>query len=131
VRIKLDENLPHRLVPLLTQLGHDVDTVRDERLAGQNDDVVWTAPQTDLRFFVTQDLDFSDARKYAPGTHNGLLLVRLPQPGRTALFERVAALFRGEDVQRWNGCIVTATHRKGASSDQRPLDQNISVPTTG
>jgi len=27
VKIKLDENLPERLVPALTALGHDIDTV--------------------------------------------------------------------------------------------------------
>jgi predicted nuclease of predicted toxin-antitoxin system len=94
VKIKLDENLPHRLVPLLTELGYDVDTVPDEQLAGQDDSVVWEAAQMHGRFLITQDLDFSDARKYVPGAHHGLLLVRLPQPGRTALFERVRTLFK-------------------------------------
>jgi len=112
VRIKLDENLPHRLVPLLTELGHDVDTVPAEQLAGRDDGVVWEAAQAHGRFFITQDLDFSDARKYVPGTHHGLLLVRLPQPGRMALFDRVTALFRTEDVEEWKACIVTATPRK-------------------
>jgi predicted nuclease of predicted toxin-antitoxin system len=78
VKIKLDENLPIRLVPLLTDLGHDVETVPDEQIAGRDDDVVWSAAQAHGRFLVTQDLDFSDARKYAPGTHHGLLLIRLP-----------------------------------------------------
>lgn len=32
MRIKLDENVPARLVPLLTDLGHDVDTVIGEKL---------------------------------------------------------------------------------------------------
>jgi Domain of unknown function (DUF5615) len=85
VRIKLDENLPHRLVPLLTELGHDVDTVFDEQLSGDDDGVVWDSAQASHRSLITQDLDFSDARKYAPGTHHGLLLVRLPQPGRASL----------------------------------------------
>jgi len=112
VRIKLDENLPRRLVPLLTELGHDVDTVPDEQVAGQDDGIVWDAAQRHSRFLITQDLDFSDARKYVPGTHHGLLLVRLPQPGRSALFERIATLFRTEAVDAWSGCIVTATPRK-------------------
>jgi predicted nuclease of predicted toxin-antitoxin system len=112
VRIKLDENLPAGLVPLLAAFGHEVDTVPAEGIAGEDDDVVWRAAQADGRFLVTQDLDFSDARKYAPGTHHGLLLVRLPQPGRTALQDRVASLFRTEAVDRWSGCLVTATHRK-------------------
>ena len=41
MNIKLDENLPHQLAQLLTDLGHDVDTVPAEQIAGQNDDVVW------------------------------------------------------------------------------------------
>jgi len=90
VRIKLDENLPAGLVPLLTALGHDVDTVPAEGIGGQEDDVVWRTAQADGGFLKPQNLDFWDARKYAPGTHHGLLLGRLPQPGRVALQERVA-----------------------------------------
>ena len=112
MKLKLDENLPTALVHLLTSLGHDVDTVREEGIAGEDDTVVWRAAQDAGRFLITQDLDFSDARAFAPGTHHGILLVRLPQPGRTALAQRVATLFRGEDVDSWSGCLVTATPRK-------------------
>lgn len=112
MKIKLDENLPRRLVRFLNDLGQDTDTVFDERLTGQDDDVIWKAAQTTGRFLITQDLDFSDARKYQPGKHHGLLLVRLAQPGREALFERVSALFRTENVEDWVGCIVTATSHK-------------------
>jgi predicted nuclease of predicted toxin-antitoxin system len=37
MKIKLDENLPLRLATLLTDLGHDVHTPHDERLAGRAD----------------------------------------------------------------------------------------------
>ena len=39
--IKLDENLPERLVAELQTLGHDVDTVVLEQLAGRDDADVW------------------------------------------------------------------------------------------
>jgi hypothetical protein len=112
VKIKLDENLPSQLVPFLTDLGHDVDTVPDEHVAGQDDESVWAATQAAGRFLVTQDLDFSDVRRYSPGTHHGLLLVRLPQPGRSALLERIGGLFKTEDVESRAGCVVSATVRK-------------------
>lgn len=112
MRIKLDENMPDRLVAVLTELGHDVDTVLSEQIAGQDDDVVWQAAQADSRFLVTQDLDFSNIKQFVPGTHFGLLLVRLPQPGRNAIFERVSTLFREEDVESWARCLVTATPTK-------------------
>ena len=35
MKIKLDENLPARLATALRQLGHEVDTVPSEGLAGQ------------------------------------------------------------------------------------------------
>jgi predicted nuclease of predicted toxin-antitoxin system len=112
VKIKLDENLPDRLVAALTTLGHDLDTVYAERLNGQIDPSVWSATQAALRFFLTQDLDFSDIRRYTPGTHAGLLLVRLARPSRDALFERVVTVFQTENVEDWRGCLVVVTDRK-------------------
>ena len=110
--IKLDENLPERLVGELAALGHDVDTVRAEHLDGRDDNEVWVAAQDAGRFLVTQDLDFSDVRRYAPGTHAGLLLVRLAHPGREALLARVTSIFTTEPVEEWRRCLVMATEHK-------------------
>ena len=112
MKIKLDENLPDRLVAVLTGLGHNVDTVRTEQLTGRADPDVWSAAQAAQRFLITQDLDFSDVRRYTPGTHAGLLLVRLTRPGRNALFERVSTVFQTEKVEDWTGCLVVATEQK-------------------
>lgn len=112
MKIKLDENVPERLVVALRDLGHDVDTVASERLAGAADPVVWEAAQQSFRFLITQDLDFSDLRRYTPGTHHGLLLIRLRVPGRTALFERIQQLFQTENVASWDRCLIVATDRK-------------------
>ncbi len=112
MKIKLDENLPERLVPELRSLGHEVDTVRTEHLSGRDDEEVWQATQSSGRFLITQDLDFSDVRRFAPGTHAGLQLVRLIQPGRDALTFRIATLFATEDIDQWQGCVVVATDHK-------------------
>jgi predicted nuclease of predicted toxin-antitoxin system len=76
MKIKLDENLPARLVPILEQRGHDVHTVPEEHLGGGPDSEIWQAVNAEGRFLITQDLDFSDTRRFAPGTHTGLLLLR-------------------------------------------------------
>ena len=112
MKIKLDENLPDHLVAVLIGLGHNVDTVRTEQLTGRGDPDVWSAAQAAHRFLITQDLDFSDVRRYTPGTHAGLLLVRLTRPGRKALFERVSTVFQTEKVEDWTGCLVVATEQK-------------------
>ena len=112
MKIKLDENLPHRLAVELIHLGHDTDTVMDEGLEGAIDPDVWRGAQADGRFFTTQDLDFSDVRQFMPGTHHGLLLVRLLNPGRQELLERVTNLFKTEKVENWSGCFIVVTERK-------------------
>ena len=112
MKIKLDENLPVALHGVLHSYGHDVDTVADEHLVGEPDEVVWQAAQNAERLLITQDLDFSDVRKFAPGTHHGVLLVRLAKPGRHALFECVSSIFEAEDVDSWHGCFVVASDRK-------------------
>ena len=66
MKIKLDENLPASLVDILHHFGHDADTAPSEGLAGKDDDTVWDATQAAGRFFITQDLDFSDVRRFAP-----------------------------------------------------------------
>ena len=76
--------------------------------------------QSEERFVITQDLDFSDIRKFAPGSHAGLLLVRRSSPGREALRVRVKILFENEDVSAWSGCFVVATDRKLRVSRPHP-----------
>lgn len=112
MRIKLDENLPAGLSPLLSKIGHDVSTVEDEGLEGNPDSVIWQAAQRESRFLITQDLDFSDLRIFAPGTHHGILLVRLHSPSRQALSDRILAVFSTEDVESWLGCFVIVSSRK-------------------
>jgi predicted nuclease of predicted toxin-antitoxin system len=112
MKLKLDENLPESLLPALGAPGHAVDNVRVEGLRGEADEDVWQAAQKAGRFLITQDLDFSDFRKFSPGTHHGLMLVRLRAPGRLALAARIAAVFRVEAVESWTGCFILLTDHK-------------------
>ena len=112
MKVKLNENIPASVMPALEGLGHSVDTVAGEGLKGALDESVWSAAGARGRFLVTQDLDFSDIHRFTPGTHPGVLLVRLREPGRTEVRRRVEALFRTEDVESWVGCFVVATDRK-------------------
>ncbi len=112
MKLKLDENLPESLLSSLATLGHDADYVRSEGLCGQDDSDIWQAAQKTGRFLITQDLDFSDRRKYSPGTHHGLMLVRLRAPGRRLLAARVPEAFREKAVASWAGCFVLLTDHK-------------------
>ena len=112
MRVKLDENVPARVADLLRGHGHDVDSVRAEGLTGEADSVIWRAAQEGGRFLVTQDMDFSDRRVFRPGSHHGILLLRLRDAGRSAVLERVRAILETEDIEHWGRCLVVATDRK-------------------
>ena len=112
MKLKLDENIPESLLPVLAHLGHDTDNVRGESLIGQPDPDIWTAAQENGRFLITQDLDFSDVRLFTPGTHEGILLVRLRVPSRRSLIAKIQAIFQLEDVATWARCFVVATDHK-------------------
>lgn len=112
MRLKLDENIAVSAAPRLAALGHDVHTVPEEGLGGRPDADVWLAAQTEERFLVTQDLDFSDERRFAAGTHAGILLVRLPDAEQWRVSDYLSAWFSTPDAGTWERCFVIATPTK-------------------
>jgi predicted nuclease of predicted toxin-antitoxin system len=66
----------------LAEAGHDIDTVTDEGLAGAEDAAVLDAAAEDQRIFVTNDLDFSDPRRYRPSLYQGIVVIRVSRQTR-------------------------------------------------
>jgi predicted nuclease of predicted toxin-antitoxin system len=112
MKFKLDENLPRQIALRLRMGGNDVHTTDAEGLSGCSDSDLWNAAQREGRILITQDLDFSDVRRFAPGTHAGLVLLRLRSPSRRRLIERVEDILRSEDISNWSGCFVIVTEHK-------------------
>ena len=103
MRVKLDENLPLRIAIELRARSHDVQTVGEEGLTWRADADIWQVSQREGRILITQDLDFSDSRKFQPGSHHGIVLIRLRSPSRKNLIARANELFDTEDVSGWGG----------------------------
>ena len=112
MRIKLDECVPVVVAERLAQQGHDVHIVHQEGLAGAPDQTIWLAAQRESRFLITTDLDFSDIRQYRPGTHAGVLLIRLKHEGQANISQLVDWLFASHAAQSWTGCFVVASDHK-------------------
>lgn len=112
MKIKLDENLPLSLKDMLEKLKHSVKTVPDQNMKGETDDKILEVCREEDRFLITQDLDFSNVKFFKPGTHPGILLVRLQHPGRQALLKRVENLFKKEFDGTWKGCFIVTTDHK-------------------
>jgi len=90
-RFKLDENLPQGAEALLSEGGHEVDTVLGEGLGGERDPTVLAAARSENRIFVTLDLDFADIRSYPPSIYPGIWVLR---PNSQSV-ENVLSLLQG------------------------------------
>jgi predicted nuclease of predicted toxin-antitoxin system len=117
---KLDENLPDRIVSGLAALGHDTDRVVGEGLAGATEEDLWPQVQQAARFLITKDLGFSDERRYPPGSHQGILVLRLSDDRSSAAAERLTAVFQAEAVEDWAECLVVVTDHKVRVRRPRP-----------
>jgi predicted nuclease of predicted toxin-antitoxin system len=111
MKVKLDENMPTGLVGILNRYGHNAATVPQQGLAGQSDAVIWEAAQRESRFLITMDLDFADIRRFPPGTHGGILVLRLSRQGRRAILNLFQALLDQQPLGSFERCIVIASER--------------------
>lgn len=106
MKIKLDENLPLALATALRAIGYDLHTVPDEELSGHNDNDVFAAAQSEGRVLITSDFDFSDIRRFAPGSHAGIVLIRLHQPDTASIVDRVMREASLGTLDGWERCLV-------------------------
>ncbi len=74
----IDEDLPRSSAELLRKLGYDAVHVREVGLRGASDDEVFVHAQKEKRIIVTRDLGFSSFLDYPLGTHEGIVVFRLP-----------------------------------------------------
>lgn len=111
-RVKLDENLSQTHSRFLQQLGYDADRVHDQGISGASDKTVWERVVAEHRFFITLDLDFSDVRRFQPGTHPGILLIRARTRSRSAVLEVLRRSVAEHPLETLVGCLAIADEKQ-------------------
>ena len=106
MKLKLDENLPKSLASVLSAAGHDADTVVNEGLAGASDDVVFAAAQDAARLLLTLDRGFGDIRRYPPGAHAGIIVLRPPEQSPPSVIAVVRRLIADHDLADLSGATT-------------------------
>ena len=97
MKLLLDENISCRTALFLSDLGHDALHVRDAGLNGASDDAVIGYARKHGYVLITVDRDFGNILDYTPGTHPGIIRLKIRyMPAGTVntllrdLFEKVA-----------------------------------------
>ena len=93
MKFKLDENFGTRTQELFRSLGHDVETVRSQKLQGCSDQNLYEVCCTENRCLVTLDLDFADVVRFPPSQSSGIVVIRVPHNPSLALLEQMARQF--------------------------------------
>jgi predicted nuclease of predicted toxin-antitoxin system len=106
VRFKLDENVDVRAEAPLSAAGHDVATVVGQDLGGAVDTVVADAVRAEGRILVTFDRGFADLRAYPPGSHPGMVVLRLRRQGLASVTAALELLAGYEGLAGIGGCTV-------------------------
>ena len=100
MKVLVDENIPLMTVTELESKGYDVRDIRGTTDQGITDSELWQIAQQEKRILITTDKGFSTHRNEP---HHGILIIRLKQPSRLKIHQRVMRalnMYSADDWQR-------------------------------
>jgi len=103
MRIFVDENIPLITVNELRSKGFDVTDIRGTLEQGISDAELWQRAQNEKRLLITTDKGFSNHREE---NHHGILIIRLKQPTRLKIHQRVMQAILKYSEEQWPGLMV-------------------------
>ena len=103
MKILVDENIPLTTVRALRVQGHDVLDIRGTTDEGIPDYALWNMAQREERLLITTDKGFVHTREQE---HHGILIIRLRQPNRRKIDERVMQAIAQFMAAEWLGLLV-------------------------
>ena len=103
MNILVDENIPLMTVKALSNLGHKVIDHRGTSKEGLPDEDLWQVAIYEKALLITTDKGFSTKRSEA---HFGIIIVRLRQPNRQKIHEKVLQAMSAHSEDDWLGLMV-------------------------
>ena len=106
MKLKLDENIGRRGLELLRDAGHDVMTVREQKLEGAPDEAVFAACAGEGRALITLDRDFGEVLRFPPDQSAGIVVLDLgPRATLAGLLARLADFLAVAKTEKLEGAL--------------------------
>lgn len=93
MKFLVDEDLPRSVAPLIRELGHAAEDVRDVGLRGTPDSKIAAYAQTHQLCLVTADGGFANIRNYPPSEYAGFVVLELPPRATSPIILRLVREF--------------------------------------
>jgi len=103
MKILVDENIPLMTVQAFREMGHDVLDIRRRSDEGASDKTLWNIGQREGQLLITTDKGFTE---YREELHHGILIVRLRQPNRHKIHQRIMQAMKRFAEREWPGLLV-------------------------
>jgi predicted nuclease of predicted toxin-antitoxin system len=123
MNILVDENLPNMTVEALRAAGHRVLDLRGTPEEGIDDVELWQKVRQENSLLITTDKGFTEHRNES---HRGILIIRLRQPNRMKIHERVMQAMAQFEPAAWTNLTVVMKDQvqaiyKGPEEEQPAL----------
>ncbi|MBI3583269.1 MAG: DUF5615 family PIN-like protein [Nitrospinae bacterium] len=103
MKVFVDENIPLITVQELLRLDYEVVDIRGTEKKGMADEDIWEMVQKTGCLLITTDKGFAEKRYEK---HNGILIVRLKQPNRIKIHQKVMKAISLFKEREWQGLTV-------------------------
>lgn len=96
---------------MLRQHDHDSVTVADQGWEGLADGELWQGIQAEGRWLVTADKEFADVRRFPPGAHAGVILLRLVRQNRRGYALLMEKLLMQDELDELAGAVIVVNEQ--------------------
>ena len=109
ISIKVDEDLPAEVAVVFREGGANAATVASQGWSGLIDADLWPRVQHENRLLATADKGFGDIRRFAPGTHAGIVLFRLERESRAGYVRLARSLVGTVPLDGLSRCLTVVS----------------------
>lgn len=102
----LDENVPPAVGTFLRSMDLDVVHANESEMVGASDERIMELARREHRTLITFDKHFADVLRYPPGTHWGIIRIRIHPPVLSDVLQALDRFFHQFDLSTIRGTLV-------------------------